>query len=62
MAYTTIDKHTLHFNNKNFSGNGSATIHTISAWIKKSSDMNTTTPEKIFFAGSGSNQHQLYLD
>ena len=24
MAYTTIDKHTLHFNNKNFSGNGSA--------------------------------------
>ena len=24
MAYTTIDKHTLHFNNKNFTGNGSA--------------------------------------
>ena len=46
---------------KTFSGNGSATIHTISAWIKKSSDMNTTTPEKIFFAGSGSNQHQLYF-
>ena len=43
---------------KTFSGNGSATTHTISMWVKRSK---INSIQRLFFAGSGSNQYQLYF-
>ncbi len=41
---------------KTFSGNGSATTHTLSMWVKRGQ---LDSIQKPFFTGSGSNQHQL---
>ena len=43
---------------KTFSGNGSATTHTISMWVKRSK---LDSIQRLFFTGSGSNQYQLYF-
>jgi hypothetical protein len=43
---------------KTFSGNGSATTHTLSMWVKRG---NMDSMQKIFFIGAGSNQHQVYF-
>ena len=43
---------------KTFSGNGSATTHTISMWVKRSK---LDSIQRLFFVGSGSNQYQLYF-
>ena len=43
---------------KTFSGNGSATTHTLSMWVKRG---NMDSMQKIFFIGAGSHQHQVYF-